>query len=106
MVHDVSDDVINSVIDPLDHTRENKARFDHILIRIDADYEMSRAAVLFSLLLDRVESAQSGIACGSEDHIGAFADLRERQLFTFTWVVPRTVSHTDVVFDHTNVWVY
>src|SRR5215217_2272001 len=66
---------------------------------------MRCAAVLFALLLDGIEGAQAGIACRREDHIGAFSDLGQRKFFSFTRIVPRTVSISNIVLDDANVWI-
>src|SRR5215212_11635625 len=104
-VDDIRDDVVDRVVDALDHTREDKARFDHILIRIHTDHKMRRAVILLSLLLDGIERSQSGIACGREDHVRTFANLGQREFFAFARVVPRAVSYTDVILDHTDVGI-
>src|SRR5689334_23296876 len=106
MVHHVVDDVVDRVIDPLDHAGEHKPRLHHVLIGIHADDEVRRATVLFSLLLDRVKRTETRIARRGKDHVRAFADLGQRQLFAFAGIVPRAVSHADVVFDHANVRIY
>src|SRR5215212_2859920 len=104
-IDDIRDDIVDRVVDALHHTREDKARFDHVLIRVHTDYKMRRAVILFALLLDGIERSQSGVACGGEDHVRTFADLGQRELFAFTRVVPCTVSYTDVILDHADVGI-
>src|SRR5215212_7904651 len=104
-IDNIRDDVVDRVVDALHHTREDKARFDHVLVRVHTDYKMRRAVILLSLLLDGIERSQSGIARCGEDHVHTFANLGERELFAFTRVVPRAVSYTDVILDHTDVGI-
>src|SRR5215213_6183075 len=106
MVHDVVNNVVDRVVDALDHAGENKARLHHVLVRVHADDEVRRAAILFSLLLNCIERAEARVAGGSKDHVGAFADLGQRELFTLARIVPRAVSYTDVVLDHADVWAH
>src|SRR5437016_5441419 len=61
---DLLDDVVYGVVHALDHAGQHEARFHHVLIRIDADHEVSGAAVLHAGLLDRIERAESPIARG------------------------------------------
>src|ERR1051325_6351345 len=105
VVHNILDDIVDRVVDTLHHARKHKAGFHHVLIRIHTDYERRRATVLFALLLDRVESAEAGVAGGGEDHISAFTDLREREFLAFAGIVPRAVSDAHVVFDHADLRV-
>src|SRR5256885_15518798 len=60
---------------------------------------------IFAGLLDCIESAESGISGGGEDHIGAFANLGERDLFSFSRIVPGGVSHANIVLNHPHVRV-
>src|ERR1043165_2619297 len=106
MIHDLFDDVVHRVVDTLHHAREYKDRLHHVLVGINADHEVRRAPVLLALLLNRVESAESRITRSSEDHVRAFADLGQRQFLAFTGIVPGTVSHANVVFDHANVRIH
>src|SRR6185369_14426416 len=105
MIDDVLDDVVNRVIDALDHAGEHKAWLHHVLIRIDTDHEMSGAPILNALLLDSIERSQAGVTCGGEDHVSAFSDLRQREFFPLARIVPRSVSHANVVSDHMYVLV-
>src|SRR5205807_2473802 len=67
---------------------------------------MRRAAArIFAGLFDCVESAKSGISRGGEDHISAFADLRQRDLFPFARIVPGSIGDADIVLNHLDVWV-
>src|SRR5215212_2318365 len=104
-IDNVRDDVVDRVVDTLHHTREHKPGLDHVLIRVHTNYKMRRTVILFALLLDSIERSQSGIACRGEDHVRTFADLGERELFAFTRVVPRAVSYTDIILDHTDVGI-
>src|SRR6185369_16804652 len=103
MIHDFFNDVVDHVVDALHHAREYKARLDHVLIGIDANHKMRGASVLFSLLLNRVESAEARVAGRGEDHVCTFTNLGQRQFFAFARIVPRAVSHADVVSDHADV---
>ena len=98
-VDDFLDDVVDRVVDALDHAGQDEAGLHHVLVRIDADDEMRRASVLGAGLLDRVEGAKPGIARGSEDHVGALVHLRQRQLLAFAGVIPRRVGDADVILD-------
>src|SRR5437868_2381492 len=65
---------------------------------------MARATVcVFAGLFDGIESAQARVARRRKDHVGAFADLRQRDLFSFARIVPGRVSHADVVLNDSNV---
>src|SRR5882724_1684274 len=67
---------------------------------------MGRAAArVFSSLLDRVESAQARIPGGSENHVSAFVNLGQGDLFSLTGIVPGRVGDADVVLNHLDVWV-
>src|ERR1051325_6793423 len=67
---------------------------------------MRRAAArVFAGLLDSVKGAQPRISRRRKDHISAFPDLRQRNLFALTWIVPGRVGHTHVVLNDPNVWV-
>src|SRR6059058_1415249 len=67
---------------------------------------MRRASTwIFAGLLDCIESAKSGITGGGEDHISAFADLRKRDLFSLSRIVPGGVSHANIVLNHPHVRV-
>src|SRR6185369_13830915 len=105
VVHNILDDIVDRVVDTLHHARKNKARLHHVLIRIHTDHEMRRAAVLFTLLLDSVESAETGVAGSGEDHVSAFPDLREREFFALAGIVPRAVGDAHVVFDDADLRV-
>src|SRR5438128_4513172 len=67
---------------------------------------MRRAAVrVFSGLFDGIKSAESGITGSSEDHVSAFANLSQRNLFAFAGIVPRRVGDADVILNDLDVWV-
>src|SRR6185369_4684968 len=66
---------------------------------------MRRATVWLALLLDRIKSAESGVAGRGEDHVRPFADLRECKLLAFAGIVPGAVSDAHVVVDHLDVRV-
>ena len=60
VVNNIFHDVVNGVVDVLDHAGQNKSRLHHILIRINADYEMGGASVrVFAGLLDGIKSTQA-----------------------------------------------
>src|SRR5205085_10247817 len=85
MVDYVLDDGVNRIVNALHHAGQNKSRLYHVLIRINADHEMSGAATRVSSgLLDCIESAETRITRGSENDVRAFADLSQRNLFSFT----------------------
>src|SRR6266513_417386 len=67
---------------------------------------MSSAPVFLPLLLDRIKRSQTRITRSCENHIGAFTDLRQGNLLSFSRVVPGTVCHTNIVLNHTNVRLY
>src|SRR5436190_22396233 len=67
---------------------------------------MRRAAArVFSGLFDGIESAETGIPSGSENHVRAFANLGQRNLFSFTGIVPRRVGDADVILNDLDVWI-
>src|SRR5919107_1503650 len=98
VVHHVGDDLVDGVVDALDHAREDEAGLDAVLVRVDA-YDVGPRAPLrvAPLLLDRVEDAEAGVAGGREYNVRALAYLRERQLLALARVVPRAVGDADVV---------
>src|SRR5215510_7718271 len=106
MIHNFLDDVVDHIVNALHHASEYKAWLNHILVGIHADHKMRGATVLFSLLLDRIESTESGIAGSREDHVSAFADLGQRQFLAFARIVPGTISYANIVFNHANVRIH
>src|SRR5436853_2060898 len=67
---------------------------------------MSRAAArVFSRLLDSVESAQPRIPGGSENYVSALVDLGQRDLFSFTGIVPGRVGDATVLLNHLDVGI-
>ncbi len=103
VVYDILDNIVDSIVDAFDHAREHKTWLHHVLIRIDTDHEMRGPPVLYALLLDGIERTQTGITRGGEDYVSAFADLRKRQFFAFTGIVPRRISHTNVIPNYLDV---
>src|SRR5258708_5689842 len=105
-LHHVVNNCIDRVIDALDHARQHVTGLYHVLIGINSDNEMRGAPVYFASLLDCIEGAQTRIAGGSEDYIGAFADLRKRKLLSFAWIVPGAIGYADIVLDHLDIWIH
>src|SRR5688572_986523 len=66
---------------------------------------MRGAPALHALLFDGIESPQTGIPGGREDHVSAFPDLCQREFSTFARIVPRRICHANIVSDHAYVWV-
>src|SRR5512145_2358516 len=66
---------------------------------------MRGAAVLHSLLLNGIEHAKAGVSSRGENHVGSFLNLSQRQLFSFSRVIPGTVSDTNIVLNNTDVWI-
>src|SRR5262245_16250734 len=56
-----------------------------------------------TVLLNRVESAQTGVTCRCENDIGALVDLRERDLFSLARIVPGGIGYADVILNHLNI---
>src|SRR6266540_633206 len=96
---------IDGVIHPLHHARQHKAGLHHVLIGIDANYKVSGAPVLFSLLLNSVKSAEAGISRRRKDNVRTLAYLGQRYFFSLTRIVPGGIGHAYVVLDHANVRV-
>src|ERR1043166_3865397 len=63
------------------------------------------AARLVARLLDRIEGSETRITGGGENHIGSFADLGQRDLFSLARIVPGRVGHAHIVLNDTNVRV-
>src|SRR5436309_2135845 len=102
----VGDDLVDGVVNALDHARQNVAGLDAVLVRVNADDEVSGATVgAFALLLDGVERAEAGVARGGEDNVRALAYLREREFLALARIVPGSVRHADVVDDDACVGV-
>src|SRR5215471_3219842 len=73
--------IVNRDVDSLSHARQDEARLNPILIRIDSDCQPSR-------LLDRIENTKPGIPGCLEYHIGPSFYLGLGQLFPLAWIVP------------------
>src|SRR5437870_7537859 len=97
---------VDGVVDVLDHARQHESWLEHVLVRINSDYEMRRSAIHFTGLLDGVKRAESGITCGREYHISAFADLGQREFLAFAGIVPRAVSNADIVLNDANIRIH
>src|SRR2546423_584936 len=104
VAHNVGDDLVDGVVNALDHARQNVAGLDAVLVRVNADDECFGATVgALALLLDGVERAEAGVARRGEDNVRAFAYLREREFLALARIVPGRVRHADVVDDDTGV---
>src|SRR6187549_3375556 len=95
----VAHDLVDGVVDALDHAGEHVAGLDPVLVRVDADDELAA-------LLGGVEGAEPRVAGRGEDHVRALADLSDRQLLALARVVPCRIGHPDVVLDDADARVH
>ncbi len=51
--------MIDGIVDTFNHAGEDESRLDHILVGINANNKMRGAAILLSLLLNRIKRAQA-----------------------------------------------
>src|SRR5215210_1860924 len=71
LVHEIVDDLVDGVVDPLHHAGEDVAGLDPVLVGVDADDE-------FIVLLRGVEHTEPRVAGRGKDDVRALADLRHR----------------------------
>src|SRR2546425_12562560 len=65
---------------------------------------MSRASArVFAGLLDRIKRAQARITGGCEDHVCAFADLRQRDLFALPRIIPGSIRDAHIILNDLNL---
>src|SRR2546426_8934964 len=65
---------------------------------------MGRAtAGVLAGLLDGIKSAQARITRGGENHICAFADLGERDLFALARIIPGRIRDAHIILDDLNL---
>src|ERR1044072_9569065 len=97
-------DVVDRIVHALDHAGQDKPRLNHVLVGINPNDKMRGAAGrVFAGLLDRIESPETGIARGGKDHIGAFTDLRERNLFSLSRIVPCRIGDANIILNDLDV---
>src|SRR4030095_6894057 len=79
--------LVDGQIDALDHRRQDGARLDVVLVRVDADGETAP-------VLRRLEHTQPGRAGGSVDNVGAPIELAPLRLAAACRIVPRRRRRT------------
>ena len=104
-VYPVLNNCVDGIVDALDHTGQDESWLEHVLICIDTNNEMGCVSILRPGLLHRVKGSESGVSCRSEDHVGAFADLCQRDFFALAGIVPGGVGDTNIVWDYANVGI-
>src|SRR5205085_11811493 len=63
------------------------------------------SARIFSKEFYSITSTVPGITCRGENHICTFTDLRQRDLFSYTRIVPGRVSNAHVILNDLNVGI-
>ena len=91
--------VVDRDVDPLEHRGQHAAGVQVVLVAVDADRQLA-------LVGRRLQHAEAGGAGGGVDHVGALAELADRELAAARRVVPGRGRGAGVVHDHLGIRVH